>query len=510
MAANILSIDLQTDLLTATLLADDINKDIIDSAVIATAGKSSAEIIAELTAALDCSNCRCFLALSGSFFSFRNLHLPFSDHKSIDKILPFELEESSPIPIHSMLFDSLVNSGGETEAGAEVLCAMIERETLAEYHQGLKDVELAPEIITISGLATIAAIHANGHPPEDFLFLDLRLNSATLFLISAGRLQLVRPLTFNLLSSTAEGEIGLKIDSESGQLLLQAGEQTKEAVHSLARTVQQTLAPLPLPTPFSQLPIYVDTSANAMEDIFPLLEAADGFNRPCLICGRGGLLPPPVALPEKTKKHISQLTGCLSLGSQGEKIKGEIFNFCREEFSFRRKLSSYQKLGKLIGLPLLALLLIGLGVVWYQNRSLGQQRAALVSEINELFRETLPEVSRIVDPVQQLQVAVDNTRLSSADDGGNPILSHSARHILREISTRIPHSLDIRLTRLIYESKGLRIMGLADSFNTVDSVKKKLEQSPDFNTVTISSTKQAPRDNKIRFELKIDVGESRP
>ena len=103
MASHILSIDLQSDLLTAVLLEDNINRNIIASAVILIADKTVEELIIELTTSLDCSDCRCFLSLGASFFSFRTINLPFSDRKSIKKVLPFELDESTAGAIDTML-----------------------------------------------------------------------------------------------------------------------------------------------------------------------------------------------------------------------------------------------------------------------------------------------------------------------------------------------------------------------------------------------------------------------
>ncbi|NQW26262.1 MAG: hypothetical protein HQ473_07880 [Cryomorphaceae bacterium] len=108
MASKILSIDLQSDLLTAVLLGNDINKDIIASTALITAENTPEELIAELVTRLDCSDCRCFFSIGASFFSFRNLTLPFSDRKTIKKILPFELEESTAAPIGTMLIDAMV------------------------------------------------------------------------------------------------------------------------------------------------------------------------------------------------------------------------------------------------------------------------------------------------------------------------------------------------------------------------------------------------------------------
>ena len=501
MASRILSIDLQSDLLTAVLLEDDANKDIVASAAITTTDKTVEELITELVTKLDCSDCRCVLSMGSPFFLFRNLSLPFSDRKSIDKILPFELDESTAEPIETMLIDTMVTPRDGKDS--EIITAMIEQKVLAEYHTALKQAGIPPELITLSGLPSITEIQETGQAPEEFIFLDLRLESATLFLISRGRLQLVRPLSFGPLPFAVGPRAGFEMNAESGKLQVQGLEHSAESFRELALAVRQTLAPLPLQTRQDQIPIYVDGTAASTPGVTSWLETDIAFDRPCLVCGRAGLLPLPIHLPKQTKEHAAYLNACLSLGKQADKLQNS-FNFCKGKFAVRSNLIEYRNKAKIVGGSLLAILILNLGYLWYDTASLKKERATLVSEIHKVFRETQPDVKRIVAPVQQLQVAVANAKNATANGKGNT-LPQTVLHVLREISIHVPASMDVRLIRMVYEEKGLRLMGITDSFNTVDSMKKSLEQSPDFAAVSISSTKQNPKDNTIRFELKIET-----
>lgn len=499
MAHQILSIDLQSDLLTAVILDDERSQEVLASVVVVTENKLPEEIIGELASKLDYSDCRCFLSLGASFFSFRNLNLPFSDRKSINKILPFELEESTANSIATMLIDSMIHSLDGEEA--EIIAAMIERKLLAEWYAALQHAGISPEFITLSGLPTISSIRENGKPPEEFIFLDVRAENAALFLISSDRLQLVRPLVFD-----AGRKAGFTFDEESGEIHIQRPEHGAKAFQELALATKQTLMPLSLSTPKETLPIYIDGCAGLAQSATSWLEAA--FNRPCLICGRAGLLPLPSPLPAQSEQHARLLTSCLSLGMQGGKSKTG-FNFSKEEFTPHRGFTSYRNMQRLIAFPLITLLFLTVGYLWYSTGVLKKEQAALVAEIREVFTETLPGVSRVVDPLQQLQVAINKSRLSSTEGEGTT-LPYTVLNVLYEISTRIPSSLDVRLTRMVYESKGLRLMGITDTFNTVDNLKKNLEQSPNFTGVTISSANLAPKNNKIRFELKIECGDTTP
>lgn len=501
MASRILSIDLQSDLLTAVILKNDINKDIIASAAIIPAEKTLQELITELITRLDCSNCRCVLSLNSSYFSFQNLSLPFQDRKAIDKILPFELEESTAVAIDTMLIDAIVTPGNDE--GSEVITAMIEHTRLAEIHSALKQAGIPPEIITLSGLPTIAEIQEAGQAPDEFIFLDLRLDNATLFLISSGKLQLVRTLPFTPFRFATGPMAKLAVNAEDGKLQVQELEHSGESFRQLALMVRQTLTPLLLQSSQEQIPIYIDGTAGSASETSSCLEASTAFDRPCLICGRVGLLPLPMHLPKQTEEHAVYLNACLSLGKQADK-RHDSFNFSKGTFAFRSSLSDYQNKAKTVGGILLVALVISLSYLWYNTGSLQNERTAIISEIHKVFKDTLPGVTRIVAPVQQLKVAVNNIRNSAGSEQGTT-LPRTVLHVLQELSTRLPDSMDIRIIRMLYEENGLRLMGVTDSFNTVDSMKKALEQSPDFATVTISSTKQNPRDNRIRFELKIQI-----
>ncbi len=502
MIQRLLSIDIQSDLLTAVLLDGGKTQELIDSTVVVIAGKEPEEIVEELTNTIDCTDCRCYLAFGASFFLFRNLTLPFSDRKSINKILPFQLEESMAGSVDDMLVDTLIIPGIEKEV--EIIAAMIQRSLLARWHAAFLDAGIIPEYIALSGLPTISQILENGQPPEEFIFLSLRIEDAALFLVSDGKLQLVRPLSFKALSFDLEQGTGFLFNEESGELKIQGMEHSAEAYQELAIAIRQTLLPLSLTTDIKNIPLYIEGSGGLAPSATTWIEEA--FGAPCLICGRSGLLPLPSNLPEKTEAHAAFLTSCLSLGTPREKLQQE-FNFCKEDFVPYDNMAKYRTLGKIFAIVLVTALISSLSFLIYSNGALRKKRDVLVSEIHTVFQETLPDTKRIVDPRQQLQVAINTTKVSSGEGEGTA-LPYTALHVLREISTRISASLDVQLTRMVYEAKGLRLIGITDTFNTVDSMKKNLEQSADISSVTISSANMNPKDNKIRFELKIDLGKS--
>jgi len=75
--------------------------------------------------------------------------------------------------------------------------------------------------------------------------------------------------------------------------------------------------------------------------------------------------------------------------------------------------------------------------------------------------------------------------------------------ILNNISNRIPRETDVTLTRMVIGSENVVISGDTDTFNSVDTIKSRLEQEDAFKKITISSANINKSDNRVRFNLKV-------
>jgi Tfp pilus assembly protein PilN len=76
--------------------------------------------------------------------------------------------------------------------------------------------------------------------------------------------------------------------------------------------------------------------------------------------------------------------------------------------------------------------------------------------------------------------------------------------LLAELSSHIPEALPIRITRLVADQNDVRILAETSDFNTVDNVKRELENSDFFRSVVISSANLSPKGGEVRFELKLE------
>jgi hypothetical protein len=111
-------------------------------------------------------------------------------------------------------------------------------------------------------------------------------------------------------------------------------------------------------------------------------------------------------------------------------------------------------------------------------------------------------VKKIVNPLQQMRVNIEEVRkvsLQPTGGQGNMLTID----ILNEISKGIPDDIDVKFTRTVIGENNVVINGDSDTFNSVDAIKNRLEQSKDFKTVTIVSSTKDDSNNRIKFRLKI-------
>ena len=148
---------------------------------------------------------------------------------------------------------------------------------------------------------------------------------------------------------------------------------------------------------------------------------------------------------------------------------------------------------------------LSLGVflfLFWEFNELENRRDTLKNEVFAVAQQAMPEAKIIRYPLKELTVKINETRevyRSGGKGGGNL----GKLTLLSELSSRIPENLPIVITRLVADQDDIRIKAETKDFNTVDNVKKELEKSEYFKSVTISSANLAPKGGEVRFELKL-------
>jgi general secretion pathway protein L len=182
--------------------------------------------------------------------------------------------------------------------------------------------------------------------------------------------------------------------------------------------------------------------------------------------------------------------------------QGQGFNLRKDDFEIKRDYYGLKRefRGAAVFLLLVfSFLAADMGVDYYY---LKKRYTMLDQKITDVFKQTMPEVTRIVDPVQQLNVKINEKKRSAVSIPG--INSNDkVLDLLRDISNRVPKALDVRVTRMVIDPESVRMSGKTDTFNTVDSIKNELEPSTYFSNVTISSANLDQTGKRVQFEIKL-------
>jgi general secretion pathway protein L len=138
-----------------------------------------------------------------------------------------------------------------------------------------------------------------------------------------------------------------------------------------------------------------------------------------------------------------------------------------------------------------------------ETKAKKSQLAELDRQIETIFKSTFPEVTRVVNPLQQMQI-----KIKEAGDGSIGPELPGARvrviDVLDALSRQIPSSIDVNVNRMVVGIDNVVLSGNTDNFNTVDDIKGRLDEADIFTTVTISSADLEKSGNRVRFKLKLE------
>jgi len=489
-AQKLLSIDIREDLVSGVLVtAGSSGTAVVNCGVSIVEADDYAASLEELLAHLDYDDGPCRISFGAENFYYRNLSFPFADKRKIEKILSIELEENLAVEMDELLVDSLVT--GKQDGESAVIAAMVERQFVRERMAELAALNLDPEILAISGVQTALQL-AGTHTREDFVLLDIGCRRLTMFALLQGRMRIIRSMVFD------DGSLAsFSMDRNSQLVSAKSPQKTHETFRVLAREIRRTLyalddagsdPPFYLTGPLAGLPDCsklisdeLETSVIACDLVGSSLNISQG-------CGlwRADVMTSPLALAVRTRK------------------KQAGFNFRKEEFSKKISYARYKKLLPQLGIPLVLYLVAAVGYLWNDYSIREKKLLSLKKQGEEIFMATLPGVTRIVDPVQQLKVEIRELNKGTL---GEVAAQNDLRilDLMAEVSVRIPKSINVHVVRMVADNKSVLLRGLTDNFNSVDSLKKVLEKSNYFGAVTINSANLATKSAGIRFELKLQL-----
>ena len=445
---------------------------------------------------LDLEGATCAVSIPGENVSYRNLQMPFGDKKKIRQTLVFELETMVPVPAEDLIVDFTMIDRSDT---SRVLAASARREDVAQYLALLKAHGLDPEVMNVGCVPILSWLLNQEGIPDDGLIVDFGYSKNTMILFLKRRLTLVRifPFKRSLVqqAGSSENETGAPGAGSPGEM-------DESHLRSLCTQVQNTLHAFASQTGTAVNPerIFLTGIATSHADIENTLSGLLDLPVETIQVSRDPKISVDSDVAQEWNPALMDNALALAVG-EGKQQLG--FNFRREEFEVKRVyFGGVKGIGKIAAVlvAILVLLSVDVGIDYFSLRT---QYRTVDEQITQVFKQTLPGVKRIVDPVAQMEAEINALKKTASSVPG---IGTGTRvlDLLREFSMRVPEAADVHIAQIVVDPDGVQIKGDTDTFNTVDSIKKGLESSSYFTDVTISSANLDRSGNQVKFEMKLE------
>ncbi len=460
----------------------------------------------------------CVLSLPAEAFHFRSVALPFKEPKKLRQALPFEVEPLLHEPLERTAFDYLITAVAErTEllvAVADVAMLEARVRLLAERVRRLMLIDVAP-VALAKQLCRDEGFAANG------LLLDVGASSADAVFVQGGRVREIRTFLFPLPPlPPPEDAPGAPASPETAEAASPSPDEARTAPEAPAGQPEGPPATAP-PAPdfltelrntldglvwrgdLEQPPLKIFLTGPAADAEALAVEISRRFAIPVEKADLAVLQH--VRIDDKARPGWApaEMNQALALALRPTGKSGG-FTFDPRRLRAQNGFVDWASRLKWVAAAVGAILVLA-GVGAFLDYRIDRQRLdVLKQEVRTVFRRSAPEVTQIVDPVQQLRVKIANAKRAGASLG-EIHAGITALDILREISALAPASAELLVTAFNADGGQITLKGEAKSFDAVDAVKRELERSNYLKSIVIGQSSQSRQGNKVEFEMRMSV-----
>jgi general secretion pathway protein L len=430
--------------------------------------------------------------------------LPFKERGKNSKIIRFEVEPLLPLPIEQVVVDFYPLKNGEENQSALVFAVPKEevKKLLALFQEARLDPEsIIPEALSLMGLAQ--------ELPEDStprVILDLGHEKTTCVVWSNKALRMTRSISLG--GASLNRAIGKEFGTQFGAYRSWkdaegASQDLREAENAflgrLAGEIQRTLEIYesgPGGQPVGQ--IFLTGGLASIPGIAQVLEK--NFKKPVLLLS----LQEPFRslLREVPEEYRSPLLIALGSAFLGLRNRDEWVDLRQNEFASSKKIQKEKARSTLILTYGVILAFLGAATFFIDLYIKERRLQYLKDQIRTEFTQALPGVKRIVNEIQQMRSHVSEEKARVEALGGYSSVS-SSLEILRELSQAIDPSWKIRVTEFLSGTEEIEVNGEADSFDTLNKLKSKLDQVSQFQDVQLKTARSSTLENLIEFKLRM-------
>lgn len=426
-------------------------------------------------------------ALPGELVAHRVLTLPFKDARKLHQVVPFALEEHLPFPVDDAV--TAFTRIGQDEEGTLVLAAVARKNDLRSHLDLLGKAGLDPKSVTLGTLA-LAGLFAracadgarNGRGSGTHLVLNIDQAHTSMVLLDPNG----APRAMRTVLAGLEPDNGAFLPPRAAATIVTAARQTLLAHASDLEPPDLLIAGPAASMPGVKSEI-ADGLATAVRETSELgnAEAFDGMEGDWLRFGA----------------CVAMLLG------ESPVNPIELLNFRQGEFAFRGRTFDAAPLHTsallAAGVVLVAALHIGLATATSLHRlsALNHQIEALAAPA--LGTRPAAEVPHaLTDGISAMRKQL---KLIGGDSARN-----SPLEVLLAVSKALPPRLDVEFSDLQIDSAAVKVDGTADSFGTIDQVKKALAGNGHFGDIEVNDAKVESNTGKVNFHLSAAISDNVP
>jgi len=505
MSSPILGLDIRRDLLSAVVVEQkgrDV-KVLANSIQVLDEGTPLAVGLPLLLKDLSWQGGHCITGISLSKISLRNFSTPFKEWRRIQKILHYELEEQLAVPIEEQEISAFLTGYGET--GSQVIAGAVEKKFIDNINTvmqdcGLKTKRISPSLEVLASLC----IYSGKFSDNGFLLhTDMHAVSVTFW--TDNRIVFIRrfpwPVQFSSVSTIQEiketqkgNTIPFRFDHQEALSCLD--ELCARIQFSLGYIRKETGLDIQVDQVILSGLLHNDLKwSEKVSEIFAVptvsLNAVKDFG--VTVSGDLGVWHPEF--------HNQSLALALSGLQKKRSVNG--LDFRKKSVADGLARVSGKTMGAGAGIICLFTVII-FGYLWFDYRQLTADNNRLKGEMEAIFKNTFPEITRIVNPLVQME---GKLREVQAPEISIPLFNDEKRilNILSDISGKIPETLKIHVSRLVVDQESVQVKGTTDAFNNVNIIKNNLADSDSYSEVKIVSAAADKKKGGIRFELKLQL-----
>lgn len=411
-------------------------------------------------------------SIGSEFVVKRLLELPFIDVRKLQQVVPFALEEHLPFPVDDAVV-AFTRVGIEAHSTV-VVAALARKNDLRNHLDLLARVGLDPRTVTLSELAIARLLSRSQTASTNaHLLMDIEPNSTSMVLLdSEGTPRALRTVNAGI-TPDDEGPIA----EAHANSILSVARQTLLAHSSDTEGLDVILA-----GSAAGIPLLREELSEALS--LAVRDAAE-FDYSFLLNGM--------------RPDMSRYAACIAmLLSELPNKPAELLNFRQGAFAFtgriRGDLTAFYTTGIIAAIAIVMGLThfgLGVGTQLHRLHALNRQIGTMTTPV---FGSNPPD-----DAVAGLRAGIIKMSKRLALIGGNSG-KDSPLEALLAVSRDVPKRFPIEMQDIIVDESGVQLSGEADSFTTVDQMKKSLKQDDYFGNIEVTHAKAAT-DGKIEFQV---------